>query len=150
MAEGFAKKFGEGVLEVYSAGSRPSGKVNPEAIKVVKEASINISSYKSKGFNELPVKCPIAITTATNPELAISSAADTIKDILEVEKTMLTIKYSGLDSISIIQTELSKSPFEYKKQVNVINKVYINGINSGKYLFFRVSGHIMRLCFDSM
>ena len=56
MAEGFAKKFGEGVLEVYSAGSRPSGKVNPEAIKVVKEASINISSYKSKGFNELPVK----------------------------------------------------------------------------------------------
>ena len=32
MAEGFARTFGTGVVEAYSAGSRPSGKVNEKAI----------------------------------------------------------------------------------------------------------------------
>ena len=56
MAEGFAKNLGKGVVEVYSAGSKPSGKVDPIAIEVMKEKGIDISSYKSKGFYDLPVK----------------------------------------------------------------------------------------------
>ena len=56
MAEGFARQLGKGVLEVYSAGSKPSGAVNPDAIKVMREAGIDISLQASKGFNELPVK----------------------------------------------------------------------------------------------
>ena len=56
MAEGFARELGQGVLEVYSAGSKPSGSVNPYAVKVMEEAGIDISRQKSKGFNELPVK----------------------------------------------------------------------------------------------
>jgi arsenate reductase len=56
IAEGFARNLGEGIVEAYSAGSRPSGKINPEAIKVMRESGIDISSQKSKGFDRLPVK----------------------------------------------------------------------------------------------
>lgn len=56
MAEGFAKKLGAGVVEAYSAGSRPSGLVNPAAIEVMREKGIDISGQTSKGFAELPIK----------------------------------------------------------------------------------------------
>ena len=56
MAEGFARHLGKGIIEAYSAGSKPSGEVNPIAIEVMKEKGIDISSYKSKGFYDLPVK----------------------------------------------------------------------------------------------
>lgn len=55
MAEGFAREMGRDVLVAYSAGSRPSGKVDPTAIKVMQEIGIDISNQKSKGFNDLPV-----------------------------------------------------------------------------------------------
>ncbi len=55
MAEGFARKFGKDILEPYSAGSKPSQKINPDAIKVMEELGINISSYKPKGFKDLPI-----------------------------------------------------------------------------------------------
>lgn len=56
MAEGFTRKLGRGILEVYSAGSKPSGVVNPDAIKAMQETGIDISGQQSKGFNELPVE----------------------------------------------------------------------------------------------
>ena len=56
MAEGFAKLFGKGIFEPHSAGSKPSGKIDPMAVEVMKEADIDISSQKSKGFNDLSVK----------------------------------------------------------------------------------------------
>lgn len=56
MAEGFAKKYGAGEIEAFSAGSKPFGKVNPSAIEVMKEVGIDISSQKSKGFPDLPCK----------------------------------------------------------------------------------------------
>jgi len=42
MAEGFLKSF-DHELEVYSAGTHPSGEVHPKAIRVMKEAGIDIS-----------------------------------------------------------------------------------------------------------
>jgi glutathione/glutaredoxin type arsenate reductase len=56
IAEGFAHKLGKGIIEAYSAGSRPSGKINPTAVEVMRDAGIDISSQYSKGFNDLPVK----------------------------------------------------------------------------------------------
>lgn len=56
IAEGFARHLGKGAVEAYSSGSRPSGKVNPVAIKVMQEIGVDISGQISKGFNDLPVK----------------------------------------------------------------------------------------------
>lgn len=55
MAEGFARKLGDGVIEAYSAGSKPSGRVNPTAIEVMRERGIDISGQSSKGFDDLPL-----------------------------------------------------------------------------------------------
>jgi protein-tyrosine-phosphatase len=63
MAEGFARHFGAGKIEAFSAGSKPSGRVDPEAVKAMSEAGIDISSQRSKGFFDLPEeKFDIAVT----------------------------------------------------------------------------------------
>lgn len=53
MAEGFARALGAGIVEAASAGSRPSGVVNPKAIASMREAGIDISNNESKGLDEI-------------------------------------------------------------------------------------------------
>ena len=54
MAEGFAKILGQGKVDVYSAGSRPSGIIDPRVIEVMKERGVDLSSNRSKGLDDLP------------------------------------------------------------------------------------------------
>jgi glutathione/glutaredoxin type arsenate reductase len=56
IAEGFARALGGDKVEVFSSGSKSSGVVNPDAIAIMKEAGIDISGQKSKGFADLPYK----------------------------------------------------------------------------------------------
>ena len=51
MAEGFAKEFGKGLIEVHSAGLMAAGVYN-RAIAVMKEIGIDISNQKSKVIEE--------------------------------------------------------------------------------------------------
>jgi arsenate reductase (thioredoxin) len=51
MAEGFAKEFSRGLIEVYSAGLMAAG-VNRRAIAVMKELGIDISGQHSKEIDE--------------------------------------------------------------------------------------------------
>jgi protein-tyrosine-phosphatase len=53
MAEAFARKHGGGRVEALSAGSRPSGKVNPRAIEFMKEIGCDLSSHASKSLSEV-------------------------------------------------------------------------------------------------
>ena len=54
MAEGFAKALGQGKIEVYSAGSRPSSQIDPLVIEVMQEKGTDLSGKRPKGLNELP------------------------------------------------------------------------------------------------
>ncbi|MGB7573471.1 MAG: arsenate reductase ArsC [Thermodesulfobacteriota bacterium] len=54
MAQGFAETHGQGKMEVYSAGSRPSSQVDPLAIEVMKEKGIDLSARRPKGLDDLP------------------------------------------------------------------------------------------------
>ncbi|RMH15053.1 MAG: arsenate reductase ArsC [Gemmatimonadetes bacterium] len=54
MAEAFARMLGEDVLEPYSAGSRPSGAVNPRAVTAMAELGYDLSQHRSKGLDEVP------------------------------------------------------------------------------------------------
>jgi protein-tyrosine-phosphatase len=56
MAEALANHYAKGRLEAFSAGSRPSGKVNPNAVQAMREIGIDLSSATSKGFDGLPHK----------------------------------------------------------------------------------------------
>ncbi len=54
MAQGFAEALGQGKVEVYSAGSRPSQQIDPMIIEVMKEIGIDLSSKRPKSLNDLP------------------------------------------------------------------------------------------------
>jgi protein tyrosine phosphatase len=51
MAEGFLKMFDKD-LEVYSAGTKPAEKVNPNAVQVMREVGIDISSHYPKDVEQ--------------------------------------------------------------------------------------------------
>ena len=52
MAEGWARHQKGDVLDVYSAGLETHG-LNPNAVKVMAEAGVDISGHKSKNVNDL-------------------------------------------------------------------------------------------------
>lgn len=54
MAEGFARHLGRGRVLAFSAGSRPSGQINPRAIGFMKDQGIDISVQRSKSLEDLP------------------------------------------------------------------------------------------------
>ena len=54
MAEAFARIHGGDKIEAYSAGSRPSGKINPKAIEAMKEIGYDLSTHRSKSLSEIP------------------------------------------------------------------------------------------------
>ena len=54
MAEAFARIHGSENVEAFSAGSRPSGVVNPKAIESMKEIGYDLSTHVSKSLDELP------------------------------------------------------------------------------------------------
>jgi arsenate reductase len=54
MAEAFARIHGAGKVEAYSAGSRPSGRINPKAIEAMRAIGYDLSDHQSKSLSELP------------------------------------------------------------------------------------------------
>lgn len=54
MAEAFTRRLGKDVFEAYSAGSRPSGKVNPRAARFMQEKGYDLSRHQSKSLDEVP------------------------------------------------------------------------------------------------
>jgi len=52
MAEAFARLRGGRRIEAYSAGSRPSGKVNPKAVESMREIGYNLAAHQSKGLDD--------------------------------------------------------------------------------------------------
>ncbi len=53
MAEAFARIHGTGMVEPASAGSRPSGHVNPRAVAAMLERGYDLSPHISKSLQEL-------------------------------------------------------------------------------------------------
>lgn len=73
MAEAFARMSG---IEAYSAGSRPSGKVNPKAIEAMKELGCDLTSHHSKSLDELPdVRFDVAVTMGCGDACPMIKAA---------------------------------------------------------------------------
>ncbi|MDH3976606.1 MAG: arsenate reductase ArsC [Deltaproteobacteria bacterium] len=75
MAEAFVKMHGEGVVHVYSSGSRPSGVVNPKAIASMKEVGYDLSAHKSISLDGIPkIEYEYAITMGCGDECPMVKA----------------------------------------------------------------------------
>src|SRR5215831_14149238 len=58
MAEAFARIFGGKDVEARSAGSKPSGKVNPKAVAAMKELEYDLNMHWSKSLDEVKQNAP--------------------------------------------------------------------------------------------
>ena len=58
MSQAFAKMLGGDVVEAYSAGSKPSGIVNPKAIAAMKELGYDLGKHDSKSLDDVKAFAP--------------------------------------------------------------------------------------------
>ena len=58
MSQAFAIMFGGDAVEAYSAGSRPSGIVNPKAIAAMRELGYDLTTHDSKSLDEVKQYAP--------------------------------------------------------------------------------------------
>lgn len=66
MAEGWARKLHPGLIEAYSAGTKP-GRVDPRAVKIMAEAGVDISGHRSKHADELKdIPFDLVVTVCDN------------------------------------------------------------------------------------
>ena len=61
MSQAFAKILGGDLVEAYSAGSKPSGIVNPKAIAAMKELGYDLSTHDSKSLEEVKAFAPFDV-----------------------------------------------------------------------------------------
>ena len=54
MAQAFARIHGGERIAAYSAGSKPTGIVNPRAIEAMRERGYDLSGHTSKSLDDLP------------------------------------------------------------------------------------------------
>jgi arsenate reductase (thioredoxin) len=61
MSQAFANIIGGQSVEAYSAGSKPSGIVNPKAIAAMKELGYDLSKHDSKSLDEVKAFAPFDV-----------------------------------------------------------------------------------------
>lgn len=61
MSQAFALIKGKGKIDAYSAGSKPSGIINPKAIVAMKELGYDLSRHQSKSLEEVKSFAPFDV-----------------------------------------------------------------------------------------
>src|SRR5262245_9836650 len=54
MAQALARIHGGDQVEAYSAGSRPSGRINPKAVESMSELGYDLTTHNSKSLSDIP------------------------------------------------------------------------------------------------
>lgn len=62
MAEAFAHMLGGAKVDAKSAGSRPSGKINPKAIRFMAELGYDLTTHESKSLDRVTGEFDAVIT----------------------------------------------------------------------------------------
>jgi protein-tyrosine-phosphatase len=53
MAEAFARMQGGDSVEAHSAGSKPSGRINPKAVRFMDELGYDLAAHRSKSLDDI-------------------------------------------------------------------------------------------------
>ncbi len=68
IAEAFARHYGAGRVEALSAGSRPSGTINPRARQFMAEIGIDLSAQSSKPLSDVDGEFDAVVTMGCGDE----------------------------------------------------------------------------------
>ncbi len=66
MAEGWTKKLGSDIFDVYSAGTEDYPEVKPLAVQVMEEVGVDMSEHKPKLLSDIPSELDLLITMGCN------------------------------------------------------------------------------------
>jgi arsenate reductase len=97
MAEAFARIHGKDQLLADSAGSRPSGRVNPKAIEAMRELGYDLTQHTSKGlegFNGTQVD--VAVTMGCGDECPLVLANERIDWQIPDPRDMTPEEFRGV------------------------------------------------------
>jgi len=61
MSQAFAKIHGGNLVEAFSAGSKPSGTINPKAVVAMKELGYDLTRHHSKSLEEVKMFAPFDV-----------------------------------------------------------------------------------------
>ena len=61
MSQAFVTIYGGETVDAFSAGSRPSGKINPKAVSAMKEIGYDLSKHHSKSLQEVKQHAPFDV-----------------------------------------------------------------------------------------
>ena len=79
MAEAFARMHGDGRVEAASAGSKPSGRVNPKAVEAMKELDYDLTAHASKGLDDFNGRnIDVAVTMGCGDECPLVKAGQRV------------------------------------------------------------------------
>lgn len=76
MAEAFARMYGAGVVDPVSAGSRPSGSINPRAISSMAEVGYDLAAHTSVSLDDVGGDFDYVITMGCGEECPFVAAVD--------------------------------------------------------------------------
>lgn len=126
IAEGLAKKILGNACHIESAGSEPSGVVQPKAIEVLREVNIDILSNYSKSINDLDP------SFLANLDFVISLCQEESCPIFNVKSTHLhwplpdpaanndaENEHKVLDSYRSARAQIETKLFELAKQIQI-------------------------------
>ena len=75
MAEAFARIHGGEVVRACSAGSRPSGRVNPRAVEFMREVGYDLTTHASKSLDQFNgQEVEVAVTMGCGDECPLVNA----------------------------------------------------------------------------
>ena len=97
MAEAFARIHGAGKIEAHSAGSRPSGRVNPKAVEAMRELGYDLTTHSSKGLADCNGKeVDVAVTMGCGDECPLVLAKQRVDWQIPDPKHMAPEQFRGV------------------------------------------------------
>ncbi len=95
MAQAFAKIYGGDSVAAYSAGSRPSGRVNPKAVAAMKELGYDLAVHNSKSLDDLPdIQFDYAVTMGCGDACPLVKATHRIDWVIPDPRDMDEVEFS--------------------------------------------------------
>ena len=76
MAEAFARMYGAGVVDPVSAGSRPSGFINPRSVSAMAEVGYDLSTHSSGSLDDVAGPFDYVITMGCGEECPFTAAIE--------------------------------------------------------------------------
>jgi len=97
MAEAFARIHGGDQFDALSAGSRPSGRVNPKAIEAMRELGYDLTTHTSKGLDDFNgTEVEVAVTMGCGDECPLVLAKQRVDWKIPDPRDMTPEEFRGV------------------------------------------------------